>query len=268
MRIKVWGARGSSPVSGAAFARFGHHTPCLELEAAGETLLLDCGTGALDLGTTLASRGLKRVHVLLSHFHHDHIAGLPFFLLRLDRQTDVVVHSAIPEISSAGRVLKRLFSPPYFPLPARETFKRVTFSTHRPGDIFRIGSLEVSTIPLEHPGGSTAFRVSEGRKTIVYATDIEQALPPLASLVSFVAGADLLIHDTMFTIEEAGRHQGWGHSTPEAAVALARAGNVRRLVGFHHNPEHDDVMLARHEKYLAQLFKGASLLCEGQEFSI
>lgn len=268
MRIRVWGARGSSPVSGPGFVRFGHHTSCIELEAAGETLVFDIGSGAADLGPELAQRGAKRVHVLLSHFHHDHTAGLPFFLLSLGQEAEIVVHCAIPAVASPRRTLMRLFSPPYFPLPADEVFARVRFRKHLPDVPFRIGRLEIRATGLDHPGGSTAYRVADGSKSVVYATDIENALPPQASLVRFVAGADLLIHDTMFTSDEAAMSKGWGHSTPEAAAALAKAGNVRRLMGFHHGTAHDDAMLLRHEAHLASLFPGASLLREGQELTL
>lgn len=264
MEVRIWGARGSYPASGASFAEFGHHTPSVAVDAGGELVVLDAGSGAAALGEHLRQKPVARLHLLLSHFHHDHTAGLPFLLYGAGEKTAISVHAALGADLPLSDIVTRLFSAPYFPGDAAEWLGRVTFHAHAEGVAFALGAVAVATAPLVHPGGSTAFRLTAGGKSVVYATDVENTLDPDAALVALAAGADLLIHDTMFTAGEAEAHRGWGHATVAAALALGEKAGVRRLAGFHHSPRHDDATLRRREQDLATRFPGAFLAREGQ----
>jgi ribonuclease BN (tRNA processing enzyme) len=268
MELTVWGARGSHSASGGAFSVFGHHTACLSVAAGDDLIVLDAGSGAAALGVRLAGRSPRRVHILLSHFHHDHIMGLPFLLFGLDPRAEITLHCALGADVPIADHLARLFSAPYFPADAAALFGRVRLRAHAAGAGFRAGGAVVRTCLLDHPGGSAAFRLDDGARTLVYASDLEDNPTPPPELVALASGVDLLIHDTMFTAEEIAVRRGWGHATAEAAIALAEAASCRKLAGFHHNPAHDDAVLAGRETVLAARLPGAVLLREGQVVTV
>jgi phosphoribosyl 1,2-cyclic phosphodiesterase len=264
MEVRFWGARGSYPASGASFAEFGHHTPCVAVSAGDDLIVLDAGSGAAALGQHLLQKPVARLHLLLSHFHHDHVTGLPFLFYGAGEGTAVSIHAALGADLALREIVAGLFSAPYFPGDATDWLGRVTFHAHAEGGAFDLGDFAVATTPLAHPGGSTAFRLVHGGRSLVYASDVENNVTPDAALVALASGVDLLIHDTMFTAEEAATHRGWGHATFDAAVALGRQAGVRRIAGFHHSPRHDDATLRRREQELAALSPGAFLAREGQ----
>jgi phosphoribosyl 1,2-cyclic phosphodiesterase len=271
MEVRFWGVRGSYPASGAAFSGFGHHTACVSAEIGDHLVVLDAGSGGAALGEHLRDayrKGLptRHVHVLLSHFHLDHVMGLPFLLFGagVDPQAEVAVHCALPLDEPLETIVRRILGAPYFPDEADALHGRIRFHAHRPGESFKIGGATLTSALLEHPGGSAAYRVEAGGASLVYATDCEEMLPPLPALVDLARGVDLLVHDTMFSAEEIRARRGWGHSTLTAALALAEAAEVRRLVGFHHGPTHDDRELAARDADIAAQLNGACLAREGE----
>jgi phosphoribosyl 1,2-cyclic phosphodiesterase len=266
MQIRFWGVRGSYPASGARFSEFGHHTACVAVTVGDDLIVLDAGTGAAALGEVLRANPVRHLHVLFSHFHHDHIVGLPFLLhgAGASPDTTISVHSALPVETSLESVIRRFLSAPYFPDEAGDLFGRVAFTHHAPGERFDIRDTRVETALVEHPGGSCAYRLTRSEGSLVYVTDIEEASAPAPALARLAGHADVLVHDTMFTQGEIDGRRGWGHSTSEAALALAREAGVRRLVGFHHSPNHDDAMLAAREREFVAARPGSCFAREGQ----
>lgn len=268
MKVRIWGARGSFPASGARFAGFGHHTPCVSVEA-GETLVvLDAGSGAAALGLALRGRPIAAMHVLLSHFHHDHMTGLPFLLHGVGPGTSITIHAALGEDVALATLVGTLFAQPYFPDEGGEALRQANFISHRSGAVFALNGFRVASAPLAHPGGAAAYRLDHGGAALVYATDLEAVGEPAPDLLRLARGADLLIHDTMFTDEEARARVGWGHSTAEAAIDLATRGGVARVLGFHHSPEHDDAVLMAREAEARQRFPGFSFAREGETITL
>lgn len=268
MELRVWGARGTYPVSGARFSRYGGHTACLAIASGDDLVVLDAGSGAAALGEVLGASDVRRIHVLLSHFHHDHVMGLPYLVLGARQEQRIAVHACGMSQGTLEQGLHRLFSEPYFPAEETQLFAGLSLHAHVADVRFALGDIAVAAAPLHHPGGSTAFRLAKGMKTLVYATDVEERLEPPPELVRLCGRADLLIHDTTFTQREIASRRGWGHSTIAGAVALAQAADVTRLAGFHHNPAHDDAALEQQERELAVMFPGGFLLREGQCLSI
>lgn len=268
MHLDVWGARGSHPASGMAFSQFGHHTACLSVRSGDHLLVLDAGTGAAALARALEASPPRTVDILLSHFHHDHVMGLPYLLMSLPRDTALRIHAAPESSPGLEALVAAILSPPYFPAGIAGILGRTACCEHRAGAAFEAGGLEVCTHPLEHPGGSTAFRVSDGARSFVYATDLEQPEQPDAAWIAFARGADLLVHDTMFTEMEWETRRGWGHATIEGALQLADAAGVLRLVGFHHNPVHDDELMVLRERELMRRRPGSGLAREGESLSV
>jgi phosphoribosyl 1,2-cyclic phosphodiesterase len=269
MAITIWGARGSVPAPGPGQAIFGGNTPCVELAAGDEVIVIDAGTGIVPLGQALIDRRVKRIHLLLSHLHHDHTAGLPFFAPLFDLSVEIIVYCGMLEGTSARDALDEVFRPPYFPLRFSAMAPQVRHVGFTSGESLRIGDLGIATTPLNHPGGATAFRFERAGRSFVYATDVENlSATPDPAMVDFVRGADLLIYDTMLDAAAAAACEGWGHSTWEGGVTLADAAGVKVLAGFHHHPLFDDARLTALEKAMQQRRPESYLCREGQVIAV
>jgi phosphoribosyl 1,2-cyclic phosphodiesterase len=243
MKLEFWGVRGTAPVSGKNFVKYGGHTPCAAAESsAGDMVIVDAGTGIRRLGESLMARSgssALEIHLLLSHFHLDHIIGLPFFAPLYSAQARITFYShVLPK--EAEKWLSGLMAGRYFPVGFRETASQKDFQKVEE-ESFSIGKLRISHCPLNHPQGSLAYCIAEKDAGIVFATDTE---PPDEGmderLAGFIRGASYFVCDATFTPEEYPRRQGWGHSTWQQGTELARAAGVRNLLLSHLNPEHDD----------------------------
>jgi phosphoribosyl 1,2-cyclic phosphodiesterase len=256
--VTIWGARGSIPTPGPQTARYGGNTPCVGLEADGPAgrrlVVLDAGTGIRPLGRELveAARGALTVDLLLSHTHWDHIQGLPFFAPLFEPRSAVRIWGPRQGRVDLERILRDQMNPVVFPVPLDQADASLSVTHVEPGS-FDVGGFRARAMTLRHPGTTLAYRLApdDGGPSLVYVTDNE--LGPGGTydvgprwreeLVAFVGGADVLIHDAMFTVEELGQFSGWGHSTGSEAVRLAADAAVGRLVLFHHRPERDDAAM-------------------------
>jgi ribonuclease BN (tRNA processing enzyme) len=202
------------------------------------------------------------VHVLLTHFHLDHIIGLPFFTPLYSSRASIAFHSPIAP-KETERYLSGLQMGRYFPVGFRETASRKKFFRADEAG-FRVGEFLVSYCPLNHPQGSVAYRVDEGSRSVVFATDTE---PPENGfderLAGFIRGADYFICDATFTPQECRVRQGWGHSSWLDGTRLARAGGVKNLILSHFNPDHEDAVVARMVESARKEFKRTFAAHEG-----
>lgn len=250
MKVTIWGARGSLADSGPEHARYGGNTSCVEVEGEGGTLLvLDAGTGARKLGAKLNGK-VNEVHVLLTHFHMDHIQGLGFFGPLFNPDTKVTIWGPPSTTLSMHDRLTRYLSPPLFPLRIRD-FDCTWELCDAPRGSFQIGEFKLEADLVSHPNPTMGYRISNGSGTLAYIPDHEVALgrdwfpsePEWTSGYAIAKGVDLLIHDTQYLDEEYSEHIGWGHSTTSQSMAFARLCGVKRLVTFHHDPAHDDAAI-------------------------
>lgn len=254
LEARFWGTRGSVPSPGPSTVRHGGNTPCVELRNAdGGVAILDAGTGLRSLGHALlkAADGTPTTaDILVTHAHWDHIQGLPFFAPLFREGSRVRIWSTPPLLDRLERALRAQMAPDVFPVPFEEVRATVEFLPV-PADGATVDGFQVHTLPVRHPGGAVGFRVegcNDSRGTLVYIPDNE--LHPdapydapsdwRARLMEFLRGADVLIHDAMYTTEEYPGVRGWGHSTVDEAVALAMEAGVPRLLLFHHHPERAD----------------------------
>jgi len=252
MRLRVWGCRGSVPSPGGATVRHGGNTSCVELQLGeGSALVLDAGTGLRALGGDLAARGVRRVHLLLTHLHLDHLEGLRFFAPLWDEGVTVDVWGPPSPVTSLQERVARSFSPPLFPLDLRDIPANVSFRDV-PREPWRIGGLTVTAALVVHPGPTVGYRLRDRSATVAYLPDHEPALTGIEgrsrdwiSGAALAEGADVLFHDAQYFPEEYAARVGWGHSSVDDAVAFAGAVGARRLVLFHHEPEHSDEDLER-----------------------
>ena len=270
LAVRFWGVRGSIPASGPGFTAYGGHTPCVEVRCGERLFVVDAGTGLAPLGAALAAAPPAEIDLLLSHLHLDHIGGLPFFKPLFRGGATVRIHCGNLDGETAEAALDRVFSPPTFPIRLGDLPGRVEHVGFRAGETLHFADgATVPTIALQHPGGSTGYRFAHGGRALAYISDIEHGddWPP-ETLVAFVRGADLVIYDGMFTEQEYPPCRGWGHSTWEKGVALARAADVKALALFHLHPAHDDETLGRIERRLKEAMPTAFVAREGHALEL
>jgi phosphoribosyl 1,2-cyclic phosphodiesterase len=255
--VTFWGTRGSIPTPGAHTARYGGNTSCVAVQGRQDQLVvLDAGSGIRPLGHELSRRqnGAMGVDILLSHTHWDHIQGLPFFQPLNTPGNTVRIFGSAQAGVPLEEILDRQMDPVVFPVPLKALAADLTVTEIR-GGRFEIDGFGVEAFRLRHPGTTLGFRLTPlaGGASMAYVTDNE--LGPGGSydvpadwrkgLVKFLHGVDTLIHDGMYSDELLATRAGWGHSTPAQAVELAKESGCRRLVLFHHEPEHDDEAIDR-----------------------
>lgn len=252
MRLTYWGVRGSIPVPGPGTVRYGGNTPCLTLEAEGMPLLVfDAGTGLRPLGTSDLLARQQAVEVVLTHTHWDHIHGLGFFPPLYENPARVTI-TGPRQKQGLRTVLERLTLWENFPIPPTRWVGLREVREIDPGPL-RAGPWSLQAVRLNHPGHTLGYRVEgPGGGHLAYLSDNELAgfdhgLPAGwdRDLVDFLRGVDTLVHDATWSDDQVGPHRGWGHSSPAEAVNLAVAAGCRRLVLFHHAPEHDDGVMDR-----------------------
>lgn len=248
-KLTFWGVRGSTPTVDPATWRYGGNTPCLDFVAPdGTQIILDCGTGLRMLGNRLQEQAgsfAPESHILVTHYHWDHIQGLPFFSpFYMERNT---FHFYSFQSRFLGRdSLKQVFEAqmalPYFPVDLSAMSAKRTFREVAGGETFQIGTTRITARWLNHPQGALGYRLETPVGTIVYATDNEPGDPELDhSLRQLAEGADVFINDAQFTPEQLmGSRRGWGHSTWQEGVKVAKVAGAKRLVLFHHDPDSTD----------------------------
>ena len=300
--IRFWGVRGSYPVSGPDTVRFGGNTPCLELRVANQTIVLDAGTGCIGLGRELVSRALAAQQpivatVLFSHMHHDHTQGFPFFSPAYVGSSHLYMFGPSIFERDLEEILARTMLPPNFPVGLTELPALKEISTVRETEAILIdpetgkaelrnrfhdatgAEREMITVhalrSYAHPDGVLIYRIQWRGKSVVYASDTEGYVDVDQRLAAFAQGADVLIHDAQYSEEHylglragSGSTQGWGHSTPQMACAVAQAAQVKQLVLFHHEPQYDDAMIARMEQAAQALFPATISAYEGLEMTL
>lgn len=247
LSVRFWGVRGSIPSPGPETARYGGNTPCVELRAGQELFIFDLGTGVRELGA--AQRGPFSAHIFLSHYHYDHLQGLPFFTPIFDPRNRFTVRGPTRNGTSVRDVVSGHMQQPFFPVTAEMVFRaQLEYQAFEAGDRLKVNGVTVSAIEANHPGGNLAYRVDYKGRAVVYATDTEHGSERDAQLIDFARGADLIIYDAMYTEEEylgrAGSPRlGWGHSTWQNAVKVAAEAKIGTLVLFHHDPTRTDDQL-------------------------
>jgi len=247
VRVRLWGTRGSLAAPGADTARFGGNTACVEVRGRDGTLLvLDAGTGIRLLGAALKQHAPRRIHLLLSHLHMDHIQGLGFFEALFNPEVETHLWGPARGPLDLRDRLARYLSPPLFPVRLREL---PNLTLHEaPRRAFRVGEFLVLADRICHPGFTVGYRIEDDGGTLAYLSDHEPALgvphfPLRADWTSgyrLARGADLLLHDAQYSLAEYPAHVGWGHSALEHTLGFARLADVRHLVTFHHDPGHSD----------------------------
>jgi phosphoribosyl 1,2-cyclic phosphodiesterase len=267
-RIRFWGVRGSIAAPGPETAGVGGNTSCVEVECGSSRIILDAGTGLRALGDALMKQGPVEATLLLSHHHWDHIQGLPFFVpIYLPTTRLTVVGPQTDRLSNID-VLEHQMTAPVFPVRLDEVPATLDTREVLAGDTLDVGDARITVGKGNHPGGSLAYRIEYGGRSLVYATDTEHYSCVDPALRALAMDADVLIYDSQYTPSEyrgdAGPSRvGWGHSTYEDGVKLAHAARVGQYVLFHHDPKRDDAAVADLERRAQSMFAGAVAAREG-----
>ena len=289
MRARFWGTRGSIAKAGASTLRYGGNTSCVEVRADDGTLIvLDAGSGIHELGLALMHSGAgARGNLLIGHTHWDHIQGFPFFAPLFSAEACWDVYAPGGRGHQIEASLGALMSPEHHPIELDQLEAQLRFQDLAEGE-FMIGGIRVVTQYLHHPALTLGYRLEADGQTLVYATDHEpHSLHPLSGgagarplhhedrrHVRFLEGADLVIHDSQYTLHDFPLRTGWGHAPAERVVDYSIAAGVRRLALFHHDPEHDDATVdaiaaragewAGKARYTPEIFAAA----EGQSIDL
>jgi phosphoribosyl 1,2-cyclic phosphodiesterase len=260
MKINLWGVRGSTPTSGPETVYYGGNTSCMDVWEDGWLLILDGGSGIQKLVLNPALK-TKRIDILLTHFHLDHIQGLGFFNALFDPEMEVHIWGPASSSRSLHSRLSRYLSPPLFPVLIRDLPCKLTL--HDIGNnIFNIGPFTIQSGFVIHPGPTVGYRIKGQHSVIAYMPDHEPALGKNGMIndkkwisgIDLAQDVDLLFHDAQYTAQEYERKKGWGHSSIDDAGLFASIANVKQLLFWHHDPNRTDLQL--NEMFAA--FKGNS----------
>ncbi len=245
MIIKIWGSRGSIPVSGQEYLKYGGDTTCLEIRTkSGDIIIIDAGTGIRRLGNQLVDEKCFDFNFIFTHAHWDHLMGFPFFKPLYFKRSTIRMHRCPFHSKFVETILSKVMAPPNFPVKYSEITAQMSYQDACPTE-FEIGSVSVVPIALSHPNGGSGYKFIEDGKTFVFLTDNELGYIhpgglPFEDYLAFSSGADLLIHDAEYTPEEYKTFVDWGHSVYTDALDLAQKAGVKKLGLFHLNQERTD----------------------------
>lgn len=268
MLIRCWGSRGSIPVSGEMYNRYGGDTTCMEIRTQNDDIIIiDAGTGIRRLGNRLIEEDRHFYHFIFTHGHWDHVMGFPFFKPLYFDDTKLEMHRCPFHSKFVETILTKVMSPPTFPVKFSEIKAEMIYEDACPYT-FEIGSVSITPIPISHPNNGSGYKFVEDDKTFVFLTDneldfIHSGGSQYSEYVEFASGADLLVHDAEYTPAEYEKTRTWGHTVYTRAIDLAVDSGVKKLGLFHLNQERTDEemnhILADCRKILSS--RGASIDC-------
>lgn len=270
-QVKFWGVRGSVPVSGPEFLRYGGNTACIEMRCGLHTLLFDAGSGARPAGEALRAAAVTELDLFFTHCHYDHIIGFPFFAPLYDKSIRVSLWSGhLAGLLTTQQMIDEFMRPPWFPARPNACRAKLIYRDFTSGDVLHPHeNVTIRTASLNHPGGCIGYRVEWGGRAVCLISDAEHEPGKLdPAVLGLIEDADLVIYDCTYTEEEMPRRQGYGHSTWQQGVKLCEAAGARGLALFHHHPARTDAEIDGMEQLAVGAFAGAFAARDGQTLDI
>ena len=278
--IKFWGTRGSNPVSGSEYIRFGGNTACLEVRHGEDLVIIDAGTGIRPLGHTIDLSKQKTIHIFLSHTHWDHVTGFPFFAPIFHPDVKLIIWSPVGFEKSTQELFTDMLAYAYFPVRLEDIKAKISFNDLRDGYPVSIGDITIDSHYAFHPGATLCFKIHVAGKTFGYATDNEMFLGYLGnpnaigkdhsmikshqSSIDFFTNCDCLIHEAQYTPLEYQNRIGWGHSSISNAVILCKFAKIKDWIITHHDPKHTDPDLFEKLQLHKDILRDCNLSCNVQ----
>ena len=270
-KIKFWGVRGSFPIPRENDS-FGGNTSCVEVRTSDDKVVLfDMGTGLKNFGESLekSKSKINEINIVLSHFHYDHILGFLMFIPLFLGKYTINVYAPANNDNEVNSQILSFLDPQFWPVGIDMMEAKINFRHYSSGSFNISDNIKVTTSPHGHPGGANSLRIDVDRFSVTYVTDCEHPDTHInQNVIDISKGSDILIHDAQFTPEQMSNHKGWGHSSWEQSVAVAKNANVKKLVLFHHNPENGNSMLEKIEHDAKSKFENTISAREGMEIFI
>ena len=271
IKIKFWGVRGSFPIPRCDDA-FGGNTSCVEVRSnKNEILIFDMGTGLKALGDSIVRNDsdIRDINIVLSHYHYDHILGFLMFIpLFMDRY-NINIYGPGSNDNDVESKFDLFLNSNFWPVSMNMFVSNIVFKHYTPGTFNITENMKITNCPHGHPGGANSLRVDIDRFSVTYITDCEHPEKhPNQNVIDIAKNTDILIHDAQYKPEEMHNYKGWGHSSWKHCVDVAKASNVKKLVLFHHNPDHGNSVLEKIEQDAKDNFHNTLSAKEGAELFI
>lgn len=271
VKIKFWGVRGSFPIP-RSNDDFGGNTSCVELRSnKNEIVIFDMGTGLRALGNSIIENDpdITDINILLSHFHYDHVLGFLMFAPLFIDKYNINIYAPGETDNEIKSRFQSFLKSTFWPVNMDMFTSKITFNHYTSGNFNISENIKVTNSPHGHPGGANSLRVDIDRFSVTYITDCEHPENHLnQNVIDIAKNTDILIHDAQYTPDQMRKHKGWGHSSWENGVNVAKAANVKKLILFHHNPDHGNSILECIEKDAKNIFANTSSAREGMEYFI
>lgn len=272
MTVRFWGVRGSTPTPQAENLRYGGNTSCVEVRINGQVYVFDCGTGFRNLGKQLIKEAKGKpiyAHIFLSHFHWDHIQGIPFFTPLYTSEDNYFFFHSSSRTRGLQRAIEEQMSDPYFPVDMSEMAAHRNFYDIEE-DRVAFDECVIQSMWLNHPQGCLGYRIETEDRVVVYATDNEPGHPVFDKNVRKLSeGADVLIYDAQYLPDQYEAYKrGWGHSHWREAVNIVMESGAKELVLFHHDPEHDDACIDSIVHTAGEYYSKVRAASEGMEIKL
>ena len=296
MQVKIWGARGSlpSPLTPAAienqirglfqdffaeghtgvahlepffkslprhhFGGYGGNTPCIEVTTPNHQIIIDAGSGIRPLGYELLAgpcgRGAGETHIFFTHFHWDHLIGLPFFTPIFIPGNKIHVYAVQPELKD---IFKTIFKKPYFPVPLEELASKIEYHQLQPRKPFTIGDITLTPYQLDHPDPCWGYRVENGGRVYAHCVDTEATRVSREQLgpdLPLYQNVDLMVFDAQYTLMETIEKVNWGHAAASLGLDIAMREGVKRVLFMHHDPASTSEKIAAAETQALRYYNG------------
>jgi phosphoribosyl 1,2-cyclic phosphodiesterase len=272
--VRFWGVRGSLPTPGAETVKYGGNTGCVEVRCGDQIFIIDMGSGARPLGVELAKEAPLHANIFISHYHYDHICGMPFCGLLYDPQNSFDIYGEGRRDRGLKAILSRHMRYPYFPVGLEIFQAKFRYHTIKAGKKIDKGEVQIRTAPLNHPQSSVAYRLDYKGKSVVYCSDNEHMEEMPRALEKMIRGCDMLIYDAAYTDDEYtgrsgnGSKVGWGHSTWDEAIKTAKNLRVNKLFIYHHDPMNTDKNIDRLLRERRSEFKNLHAAREGVRIKV
>lgn len=271
-RVRFWGVRGSLPVSGPEFQRYGGNTFCVEIQCGEHRLLFDAGSGISPASRALLAEGITNYNLFFSHCHYDHIIGLPYFIPIYSPDTDVTIWSGhMTNGMTTRQMVSEFIQPPWFPIKLDACRANMKFMDFKMGDkLDAFPGIGMRTGKLDHPGNAVGYRIEWKGRSVAIITDTEHEpggdLDP--NVMSLIEDVDVFLYDSMYTDDEMARHRGFGHSSWQHALRLAKASRAKKVGFVHHSPYRTDAELDMIDRKAREIFPGAFAVREGDVLDV